>query len=411
MERWKINLAVLWFGQFFVLAGMTMIIPFLALYLQQDLGLTDKNEIAVWSGVIFAGNFVTSFLFQPLWGKLADRYGRKVMLLRSGFGMAIVMTLMGFAANPWQLLLLRMLNGTISGFNPAAVALVSTTTPKQHMGFAMGLLQSGAIAGTILGPFFGGVMADAFGFRPIFYITGALIFIATMMALFLVRETFDRKEAASHPQVSVLQGFRELSHVPQLMALYGVTFLIQFAMLSPMPLMPLYVQELHGSVENLAFWAGFVGSVTGLSNLISSPVLGRLSDRIGGERILGFALVGSAIMFIPQAFVTSVWQLVVVRFALGVFLGGLIPAVNALIRQYTPEGMESRAYSFNTSTLSLGNMIGPIFGGAASGYIGIQGVFLVAAVLLLANAFWVRRSLLNSPRSTVPTSKQKEEQP
>ena len=410
MERWKINLGVLWFGQFFVLAGMTMIIPFLALYLQQDLGLSDPHEIAVWSGVIFAGNFVTSFLFQPLWGKLADRYGRKVMLLRSGFGMAIVMTLMGFAASPWQLLLLRMLNGTISGFNPAAVALVSTTTPKQHMGLAMGTLQSGAVAGTILGPFIGGVMADAFGFRPIFYITGAMIFIATLLALFLVRESFDRKEAASHPQASVLQGFRELSHVRPLMALYGVTFLIQFAMLSPMPLMPLYVQELHGTTVNLAFWAGFVGSVTGLSNLISSPILGRLSDRIGGERILAVALLGSAILFVPQAFVGSVWQLVAVRFALGVFLGGLIPAVNALIRQHTPEGMESRAFSFNTSTLSLGNMIGPVFGGAVSGFIGIEGVFLVAAVLLLAAVFWVRGTLLRPRRNEGPLTPQRKDE-
>ncbi|GGG15687.1 MFS transporter [Paenibacillus abyssi] len=401
MEQWKINLAVLWFGQFLVMAGMTMIIPFLPLYLKMDLGLTDNHEIATWAGVIFAGNFVTSFLFQPLWGKLSDRYGRKMMLLRSGFGMAIVMTLMGFAANPWHLLFLRMLNGTISGFNPASVSLISATTPKEKMGFAMGTLQSGAIAGTILGPFIGGLMADAIGFRPIFYITGALLFLASLVAAFLVKEPFDRAKAAAIPQVSVIQGFRELSHVPQLTALFAVTFLIQFAMLSPMPLIPLYVEELHHSAENLAFWAGFVGSVTGLSNMVASPLLGRLSDKIGAERILYVALIGSAIMFIPQAFVGSVWQLLVARFALGVFLGGLIPSVNALIRKFTPEGMESRAYSFNSSTLSLGNMAGPVIGGLISGWTGIGGVFLVSAVLLFANAAWVRYSLNNSKRQAV----------
>src|SRR6476660_7826592 len=115
MVRWKVNLMVLWLGQFLVMGGMTMIMPFMPLYLQ-ELGMKNPHEIATWAGIIFAGNFVTSFLFQPFWGGLADRYGRRVMLLRSGFGMAIVISLMGFAGNAWQLLLLRMLNGTISGF-------------------------------------------------------------------------------------------------------------------------------------------------------------------------------------------------------------------------------------------------------------------------------------------------------
>ncbi|HUC93570.1 MAG TPA: MFS transporter [Paenibacillus sp.] len=390
MAQWKINLAVLWLGQFLVLAGMTMIIPFLPLYLQQDFGLTDETEIATWAGVIFAGNFVTSFLFQPLWGKLADRHGRKIMLLRSGFGMAVVMVLMGFAQAPWQLLALRMLNGTISGFNPAAVSLVSATTPKERIGFAMGLVQSGAIAGTIMGPLMGGLLADWVGFRPIFYITGTLLFLASLLAMVLVKENFDRSKAASVPQISVWAGFKEISHIPQLTALFAVSLLIQFAMMSPMPLMPLYVQQLHGTTENLAFWAGFVGSVTGLSNMIASPLLGRLSDRKGAELVLGVSLVGAGLMFIPQAFVSEVWQLLAVRFLLGIFLGGLIPSVNALIRKHTPDGMESRAYSFNSSTLSLGNVLGPIVGGAASGVIGIEGVFLVAAALFFLNAVWVR---------------------
>ncbi|MFD0586635.1 MFS transporter [Paenibacillus sp. GCM10027627] len=396
MEQWKKNLIVLWFGQFLVMAGMTMIIPFLTLYLQFELGLSDPHEIGVWAGVIFAGNFVTAFIFQPIWGKLADRYGRKMMLLRSGFGMAIVMVLMGFATSPWHLLLLRMLNGTISGFNPASIALVSATTPKERMGFAMGTIQSGAMAGTILGPFMGGLLADAVGYRPIFYITGALLFAASLLALFVVKENFDLEKAASRVQASVMEGFKKISRIPQLMALFGVTFLIQFANMSPMTLIPLYVQELHGSTANLAFLAGFIGSVTGLSNMLASPLLGKLSDRIGAERVLAVSLVGAALAFIPQAMATTVWQLAAARFGLGLFLGGLIPAVNALIRKYTPDGMESRAYSFNSSTLSLGNMVGPITGGALSGYIGLKGLFLLSGALMLANGVWVWLSLIGN---------------
>ncbi|MFB9327299.1 MFS transporter [Paenibacillus aurantiacus] len=399
MEQWKKNLAVLWVGQFLVMAGMTMIIPFLSLYLQADLGLSDPHETATWAGIIFAGNFVTSFLFQPLWGKLSDRYGRKMMLLRSGFGMAIVMVLMGFAQNPWHLLLLRMVNGTISGFNPASVSLVSATTPKERMGFAMGTLQSGGIAGTILGPFIGGLMADAIGFRPIFYVTGLLLFLASLLAMFVVKESFDRTKAAAKPNISVMAGFRKLGRIPQLTSLFAVTFLIQFAMIGPMPLMPLYVQELHGTAVNLAFWSGLVGSATGLSNMVASPLLGRLSDRIGQERVLGVSLVGAALLFVPQAFASTVWQLLALRFLQGMFLGGLIPSVNALIRKHTPDGMESRSFSMNSSTLSLGNMIGPVAGGLISGWIGIEGVFIVSAALFALNAVWVRWSLIRRTAS------------
>lgn len=393
MGNWKVNLGVLWFGNFLVMGGMTMIIPFLPLYIQ-DLGMTDPDQVAFWAGIIFAGNFVTSFLFQPLWGKLADRHGRKVMLLRSGFGMAIVMTLMGFAGDVWHLLLLRMLNGTISGFVPAAVALMSANSPKEKMGFAMGTLQSGGVAGSILGPFLGGLLAEWIGFRPIFYITGALLFIASMLALFVVKEKFDVTKAAKQPNVSVVASFKELSKIPQLLSLFTVTFLIQFAMLSSMPLIPLFVQHLHGTVEMLAFYSGLVGSITGFSNMIASPLLGRLGDKIGQERVLAVSLVGAAIMFVPQAFVQNVWQLFAARFALGIFMGGLLPTVNALIRKYTPDGMESRSYAFNSSFLSLGNMVGPTVGGLLSGLLTIRGIFLIATVFLFANAIWVRKSLV-----------------
>jgi MFS family permease len=388
MQRWQINLAVLWFSNFLFMSGMTMIMPFLALYLKSDLGLTDEHEIGVWAGLIFAANFVTSFMFQPIWGKLSDRYGRKVMLLRSGFGMSIVMLLMGFAQTPLHLLLLRVANGVISGFQPAAVALVSANTPQERMGFAMGTIQSGATAGIILGPFFGGLMADHFGYRPIFYITGSLLLFATLLTWALVRESFDRSTAALTPQAGVIKGFRELVRIPQIPVLLTVTLMIQFAMLAPNALLPLYVEKLHGSMENVAFWAGFVSSVTAMSNMASSPLLGRLGDKIGASIILFISLLGAAIMFVPQAFVGSVGELLFWRFMLGIFMGGLVPTVNALLRRYSPDDMISRTFGFNSSAFSLGNMFGPIVGGALSGPIGIEGVFLVSGGLLLATGGW-----------------------
>jgi DHA1 family multidrug resistance protein-like MFS transporter len=397
MTNWKRNLFVLWFGQFMVMSGMTMIIPFLPLYIQ-ELGVTDEKQVALWAGIIFAGNFVTAFLFQPFWGRLADKYGRKMMIIRSGLGMAVVMILMGFSTSVWHLLLLRLLNGTISGYMPAAAALVSANTPRERIGFAMGTLQSGAVAGTIFGPVIGGLMVKWVGFAPIFFITGSIFFVGTLLALFMVRESFDRKQAASKPQLSIYKGLQELRRTRELPSLFAVTFMIQFAILSSMPLIPLFVQDMHGQITLLAFYAGLVSSSMGFSNMIASPLFGRLGDRIGFERILSIALIGAAIAFIPQAFVQNVWQLMTARFCLGFFIGGLLPSVNALIRTYTPDGMEGRAYSFNTSALALGNMLGPVVGGLLYGIISIRGVFILTAILLFVNFLWVRRTLISNKR-------------
>lgn len=402
MINWKMNLIVLWFGQFMVMAGMTMIIPFLPFYIQ-ELGVHDPKHVATWAGVIFAANFLTAFIFQPFWGKLADRYGRKMMVIRSGLGMSIVMILMGSSTSVWHLLLLRMLNGTISGFSPAAVSLLSANTPREKIGFVMGTFQSGAVAGTILGPVIGGLLANWIGYAPIFYITGTLLLLATLLSGFLVKEKFDRKVASEKTQVSIIKGLQQLRTIPQLPALFAVTFMIQFALLSSMPLIPLFIQKMHGNIAMLAFYAGVVSSVMGFSNMIASPILGRLGDKLGPERILIICLFGAAAAFIPQALVQNLWQLAAARFFLGIFLGGLLPSVNSLIRKYTPDGMESRSYSFNTSSLALGNMLGPTIGGILSGWISIRGIFILASILFLFNTFWVRKTLV-VPRKQIEKS-------
>lgn len=396
VARWQIHLIVLGIGLFFVNAGMTMIIPFLPLYLQ-ELGVRDPHRVAVWASVIFAANFFTAFLFQPIWGNLADRYGRKMMVLRSGFGMAAVMTLMGFAGGPWQLLLLRILNGVVSGFAPASIALMSADTPKHKIGFTMGSLQSSVVAGTILGPLFGGFMAERYGYRPIFFVTGALLFIASVLAMLLVKEQFVKDGAKESGSSPLLGAFRPLLKVRELNMLNATTVVIQFALLGPVALIPLFVQELSGQAGMVAFYAGLVGSVNGLSNMIASPFLGRLGDRIGSGRILFFSLLGSALVCLPQAFVHSTPQLIAVRFALGICMGGLLPSVNALIGKYAPPNAESMAYSLNSSMYALGSMLGPLVGGMVSESITIRGVFVLSALLLAACAFWLRHGLPDKP--------------
>jgi DHA1 family multidrug resistance protein-like MFS transporter len=282
------------------------------------------------------------------------------------------------------------LNGMIAGFNPAAISLASAGTPQQRIGFAMGCLQAAGVTGLVMGPLLGGLMADAFGsFRPIFFITGGLLALASLLMLIFIKETFDKKAAKKEEQKSIFANFRELKSQRGMGSLFMITFMLQFALFSSLPLVALFVQEITLDSERVVLYAGIVGAVTGVANLIASPILGWLGDRLGHKYILIGSLLGAAIALIPQAFIHSFWLFLLMRFIFGVFMGGMIPSVNALVRHVTPKGMESRAYGFNSSFLSLGNFIGPIVGGWFAGLAGIGGVFLLSAAMLLLSMTWL----------------------
>ncbi len=376
--------------QFFVMAAMTMIIPFLPLYLQ-ELGVTDPQAVSRWAGIIFGANFLTAFLFSPLWGKLADRHGRKLMLLRSGFGMAIVITLTGFATGPWSLLFLRLLNGSISGFIPAAITLISMTTPKERSGYALGMLQAGAVAGGICGPLFGGVLADLIGFRMVFYVTGLTILITAFAVLFFVKEDQQKKEEIV--KTNTIEDFKKIVSTSPILSLFIVFFIVQCALIGINPLLSLYVQELTTS-QNVAFFAGLAMSVMGFANMSASPFLGKLSDKKGAQFVLLVSLLFAAIVTLPQAFVETYWQLLIFRFLLGLCLGGLLPAINSLIRHLAPEGMESRTFGFSNSFMYLGTMLGPIAGGWLTSVAGIRSLFIASFILLLINVLIVKYNVV-----------------
>lgn len=390
MEVWKRNLIILGMAQFMVQMGMSLILPFLPLFLEQDLGVQNDQNLNLWAGLIFGANFLTALIFAPIWGKLADRIGRKVMLLRSAFGMALITGLMGFVTSPIQLLGLRLLNGVISGFIPAAIALVSTNTPKERAGFALGVLQSGGVAGTILGPAFGGVLADLIGFRLVFIVTGSLLFLAGFVALVMVREI-----NKPNPKVKATGGFiqdwKKIVASGPMLSLFVTSLMIQFAVMGTAPLLSTYVKEILGDPTNVAFFAGVVVSATGLANMFASPFLGRLGDRFGSQHVLMYCLLGAAIITLPIALANSIWLLILLRFLLGLVIGGLSPSINALIRHFAPKGMESRTYGYSTSAAFVGNMLGPITCAFIADSIQIEAAFIFTSILLFINFVWVRR--------------------
>jgi DHA1 family multidrug resistance protein-like MFS transporter len=396
---WQRTLYVLWTGEFFITAGMSLVIPFLPLYIQQ-LGVHQTAQLERWSGLVYSATFMVSAVAQPIWGRLADRVGRRVMLIRSSVGMAVVMAAMGLAQNVWQLFLLRALMGSVSGFIAAAIALQASVTPREHAGRALGTLQTGAVAGNLVGPLIGGVLAEVVGIRHVFFLTGAAELAAGVLVVLFVHERF-----VSDPRAAALSTgeFLRLPETRRIIPLFAVTLLIQMAYLSIEPIVTIYVHQLNPDTPHLATLAGATFAAIGFGNILSAPRLGRLADRVGSEKVLWWSLMAAAALYLPQAFVRSAYQLMALRFVLGMAVGGLQPSVQALIRRQAPSAVLGRAYGFNTSFMMAGNMLGPNLGGMVSSLWGIPAIFFVTSALLALDSVWVRRAVLQGATRGVPS--------
>ncbi|MEE9654276.1 multidrug efflux MFS transporter MdtG [Kluyvera ascorbata] len=397
--NWKRNLAVVWLGCFLTGAAFSLVMPFLPLYVEA-LGVTGHSSLNMWSGLVFSITFLFSAIASPLWGGLADRKGRKIMLLRSALGMSIVMLLMGLAQNIWQFLILRALLGLLGGFIPNANALIATQIPRHKSGWALGTLSTGAVSGALLGPLAGGFLADNYGLRPVFFMTAAVLFVCFVMTLFFIREQFtpvSKKEV-----LHVKEVFGSLKNRELVLSLFVTTLIIQVATGSIAPILTLYVRDLAGNISNIAFISGMIASVPGVAALICAPRLGKLGDRIGPEKILIVALVVSVLLLIPMSFVQNPLQLGILRFLLGAADGALLPAVQTLLVYNSSNQIAGRIFSYNQSFRDIGNVTGPLIGAAVSANYGFRAVFCVTAAVVLFNAIYTGFSLRRSPEPSRP---------
>ena len=392
--NWKRNLAVVWLGCFLTGAAFSLVMPFLPLYVEA-LGVTGHSSLNMWSGLVFSITFLFSAIASPLWGGLADRKGRKIMLLRSALGMSIVMLLMGLAQNIWQFLILRALLGLLGGFIPNANALIATQIPRHKSGWALGTLSTGAVSGALLGPLAGGFLADNYGLRPVFFMTAAVLFVCFVMTLFFIREQFT--PVSKKEMLHVKEVFGSLKNRELVLSLFVTTLIIQVATGSIAPILTLYVRDLAGNISNIAFVSGMIASVPGVAALICAPRLGKLGDRIGPEKILIVALVVSVLLLIPMSFVQNPLQLGILRFLLGAADGALLPAVQTLLVYNSSNQIAGRIFSYNQSFRDIGNVTGPLIGAAVSANYGFRAVFCVTAAVVLFNAIYTGISLRRSP--------------
>lgn len=334
MEAWKLNLISVWLGCFFTGLAMSQILPFLPLYIEQ-LGVSGHQSLSIWSGLVFSATFLVSALVSPLWGSLADRKGRKLMLLRASLGMAIVIVLQGMVTHVYQLFALRALMGLTSGYIPNAMALVASQVPRDKSGWALGTLSTGLVSGVIVGPLLGGLMADHLGLRVVFFVTAGLMFVSFLITLFLIKERHTEVKKAD--RLSGKAVFQSLPYPALIVTLFISTLMIQLANSSISPILTLFIKDLSGDSGNIAFISGMIAAVPGIAALVSAPRLGRLGDRIGTARILMAALGLTTLLFAIMAWVQTPLQLGILRFLLGFADGALMPAVQTLLLKYSSD--------------------------------------------------------------------------
>ena len=391
MEAWQRNLYVIWVSQLVAIIGFSVIFPFLPYYVQ-ELGVTELHEVELWSGVLFATQAVTMAIFAPIWGALSDRYGRKLMVQRAMFGGAVTLTAMGFAQDVWQLAVLRALQGMLTGTVVAATTLVASSTPRERSGYALGLLQMAIWSGASVGPLLGGLVADTWGYRAAFWVTGFLLFLAGLTVWRFVQEDFqppthDKDRSGG----GFWEGVRLVIHQRPLLSLFSIRFIMRMGVRLIGPVLPLFVQSLVPPTARLATITGLISGAQAGASAIGAVTLGRASDRIGYRRVLLACTAAGAILYVPQFFVTTPWQLLILQGAVGLVMSGVLASTSALFANLAPEGRQGAVYGVDASVVSAANAVGPMLGASIAATVGLRAPFLLTAggLALAAGLVWL----------------------
>ncbi|PEH05616.1 MFS transporter [Lactobacillus sp. UMNPBX4] len=391
---WKKNLFVLSIAVFIAGIAFSEIMPFLSLYIN-TLGNFSHQQLNFWSGIVYSGTFIVSAVVSPWWGKLADKKGRKPMILRAGIGMSVVITCMGLVQNVWQLLLLRMLQGVFAGFISNSNALVATETPKTNSGQALGTIASATTAGTLLGPLVGGALTSIFSYRITFMITGGLLLLCSILVLFFVHE--DDFKPVTAKKLDKASGVIKSLRSPHLIfGLLLTTLIIQAANNSINPIVSLYVRQLLNGHDNVVFISGVIAALPGIATFLVASRFGALGDKIGTHKIIVAGFIAASIFFFLTAFVRNTVELGILRFLVGFSDACLFPQVQTMLTKNSPAAVTGRIFSWNQSAMYIGNIVGPLLGSFVSGMFNYSMVFIVTTVIVLINLLLFRINVIRN---------------
>lgn len=373
------NLIVLLIATYLAAASFTLVMPFLPVLLQ-ELGV--GADAAAWTGLAFSAAFLTQAVFSPIWGAVADRVGRKPMMIRAGLALGLVYLLMARVRSPLHVIGLRLLSGALAGFIPSALILVATTVPAARVGRSMGLLQVGPAAGTITGPLLGGTLVHLLGIRPTLQAAAGMVLVATALVAAWVREPPRPREPV---RLHLREDVRAALGNPVLRRLLLLAMLLQMANGSVEPLITLYVAGFPG-VRAAPFLAGLLVSLTGLAVVLWAPRWGRMGERRGYALLLRRCLPLSSAGHLLQWWAPNLWLFGLARFTAGTFQAAALPSLNALVANCVETGFRGRAFGLTHSAQMLGNLLGPLVGGLWAERLGVRHAFVLSAAMYLAAA-------------------------
>jgi len=379
MINWKKNLYIMWICQFLAMVGMSSIVPFLPLFVR-ELGVTSIEETSKWSGLVFAGPFFVSLFLSSIWGNLGDKYGRKMMTIRATFGLAIAQILIGYSQDINQLFLARMLQGGLSGFLPAAMALIASNTPEEKTGYALGTLQSSTAAGTVLGPLFGGVISDFLSFRAVFFVVAGLLFLVGFAIIFFVKE--DKREQ-SKKNFTLFDNWKYVILDKKIFIPAILIMLTSLGISFVRPIFVLFVETLEINKNYLPTITGALYSIVGVFSVFSAYWWGKKVETIGLRNSIVIASIITSLMYMLHSIITNPYYLIPVRTALGFCYGALMPLLFTRISNNVNKDRRGGVLGIGSSFQVLGNLVGPLLGGYAGATIGFSLSFLFTGSVFL----------------------------
>ena len=390
-NNWKYTLAIVFTAQLMSAVGFSIVFPFLPLYIE-SLGSTFALDTELLAGLVISAQGITMMIAAPIWGALADRFGRKKMIMRALWGGALMLALMGLVQSAEQLIVLRAIQGLVTGTVSASNALIAANTPRERVGFAMGTLQVALWGGVAIGPLIGGVLADLFGYGVPFAFTAILLLIGGFTVAIGIQENFvpPQERSALRP-TDILQSWMQILLTSGVSMVLMLRFLVGLARSIIIPIAPLFVVSLIANeVESGNTYAGLVLAISSGTATLGAVYLGNLGDRISHRKVLLFCSVVAALLYIPQIFVADIWQLLLLQGLSGIAAGGLVAAPTALLSRYTKRGMAGAVYGLDNSVWSGARAAAPLVGASVAIWFGMRGTFAVAALAfaLIAVTTW-----------------------
>ena len=379
MINWKRNLVMVWLSQFFSILGFCVAMPFFPFYIQ-ELGVKEPGAVKLWVALISAAGPLTMAVFAPIWGVVADKYGRRLMMLRANFGGAICVALMGTVPNVEWLLVLRLIQGTLTGTVTAAQTLVSVHTPNNRSGLALGILSTAVFTGGMAGNFVGGVLAEVYGYRPVFYLSGVVLLLATLLILFGVQEEFEPRKTRNRWR-SFKVGVARVSAAWSILALIGMMALSrQF----DRSMFPLFVQEVKGgAIKGAALWTGSLNAMGGIAALLAGIVLGWLADWISPSKIGKWSALCAGLLMIPHGLVGGFWSMAGIRFCIVFCAGGLDPVFQIWLAKVTPAKSRGILFGWALTAKCIGWTLAAFLSAYVAEELGLRRMYFVGAGIFL----------------------------